>query len=356
VRVVDLAEQRRQHPGRGSRLIGPVMERAIGEALDADGQILILLNRRGYACDISCPDDRCGWVMICDQCDVTMVFHRHGGLPSGGFLRCHHCLSEQRMPRTCPDCRRRLTRFGFGTQRVEEDLARTFPQLVLGETMLRLDSDTMRSARHYHDALRRFGTGQVRALVGTQMIAKGLDYPGVRVVGVINADTALNLPDFRAAERTFQLVSQVAGRCGRGRSPGRVIVQTFHPDTAAIALAAAHDYRTFADRELAERRRCSLPPVTRLARIIARDEDHRRARELATRVADDLRSTLPPGVRLRGPSPCPIARIAGRYREQLELMADSAALLQQALAGARSRELLRPGAAMAIDVDPIALL
>jgi primosomal protein N' (replication factor Y) len=222
--------------------------------------------------------------------------------------------------------------------------------------MLRLDSDTMRSAGDYYDALERFGRGDVRMLVGTQMIAKGLDYPGVRLVGVVNADTAVHLPDFRAGERTFQLVSQVAGRAGRGDSAGQVIVQTFQPGMPAIALAAAHDYETFAAAEIRDRRRLDLPPITRLARIIVRDEDPVRAAADASEVVDRLRPLLTPDVRLRGPAPCPIARIAGRHRHEAELIGRTAAALQSVIAAARSAGVLKAGAKMAIDVDPVTLM
>jgi primosomal protein N' (replication factor Y) len=239
---------------------------------------------------------------------------------------------------------------------VEEELAARFPQLREGETMLRLDSDAMQNAKDYHAALERFGRGEVSLLVGTQMIAKGLDFPGVELVGVINADTAINLPDFRAAERTFQLVNQVAGRSGRGREPGRVIVQTFNPGMPAIRFAAAHDYEGFARAELADREQCGLPPYARMARIVVRDADHIRCVTTAKQFAADIRPLLGPEIRLRGPSPCPIARIAGKHRQQIELLAPTATALLAALTAARNAGFLHPGAAMAVDVDPIALL
>jgi primosomal protein N' (replication factor Y) len=340
VRVVDFVEERRRRRDRRIHLLGPTLEGAIGRALEGGGQVLILLNRRGYASYIACPSPACGWCMTCPHCDVNVVYHRSGAVPAGGYVRCHHCLTEQRLPAGCPDCRRRLSTLGFGTQRVEEELTAKFPVLELGRTMLRLDSDTMSSARDYHDALDRFADGSVRALVGTQMIAKGLDYPGVRLVGVVNADTAVNLPDFRAAERTFQLVSQVAGRCGRGTAAGAVVVQTLHPEMPAIRLAAAHDFEGFAAGELEERRRCGLPPVTRLARIVVRHEDHDRAVTLAEQLAHGLGRLELGGAVVRGPAPCPIGRIAGRFRHQVELIAPDAAVLQRALTAARRTGLL----------------
>jgi primosomal protein N' (replication factor Y) len=356
VTVVDFAEQRKHRKDRRVHLIGPVMEHAIGRTLEGGGQVLILLNRRGYASYITCPDAACGWVMNCEDCDVTVVYHRAAQLPTGGYVQCHHCGREQKLPATCPDCGRKVNTFGYGTQRVEEELARKFPGLELGRNMLRLDSDTMRSAANYYDALERFGAGEVRLMLGTQMIAKGLDYPMVRLVGVINADTAINLPDFRASERTFQLVSQVAGRSGRGEAAGMVVVQTFHPEAPAIRLAAEHDYEAFAAIELEERRRCGLPPYTRMARVIVRDEDHVKAIAGAERLAEGLRRLAGPDVRLRGPAPCPIARIAARHRQHVELLAPTAAALQTLLAAARREGLIHAGMEMAVDVDPVALL
>jgi primosomal protein N' (replication factor Y) len=359
VHVVDFAAERRKRTDKRVHLLGPVLEEAVGRTLASGAQALLLLNRRGYANYIACPDQRCGWVMTCDHCDVTMVHHKHGSLPSGGFVRCHHCDAEQRLPKVCPDCGRKISTFGLGTQRVEEELARKFPQLDAPGAMARVDSDTMRSAKDFHDVLGRFGDGSIRVLVGTQMIAKGLHYPNVRLVGVINADTAINLPDFRATERTFQLVSQVAGRSGRGEGPdgsGVVIVQSFHTQTPAIQLAAAHDYPSFARREIEERKACGLPPTTRMARIVVRDEDHVRAFEGAKRASEGLRGLAGASIRVRGPAPCPISRIAGYHRQQVEILAATAKELQELLTSARNRGIIAAGSGMAIDVDPIALL
>jgi primosomal protein N' (replication factor Y) len=369
VRVVDFAEERRKRTDRRVHLLGPILEGALGRVLDGGGQAILLLNRRGYANYIACPDARCGWVMACDDCDATMVYHRAtlpagaAGFARGGFVRCHHCEAEQRLPPTCPTCGRRTITFGLGTQRVEEELARTFAQLEAGRTMARVDSDAVRGAREIHDILARFGAGELRVLLGTQMIAKGLDFPGVRLVGVVNADTAINLPDFRAAERTFQLIAQVAGRCGRGDAgPGsaaggaEVIVQSFNPHVPAIRLAAAGDYESFARLELTERRRLGLPPCARMARVVVRDPDLARCAERARLMAAHLRDAAPASVRVRGPAACPIARIAGRHRQQIELLAERAAPLHETLAAARNAGILRPGEATAIDVDPIALL
>ncbi|TVQ31413.1 MAG: primosomal protein N' [Phycisphaeraceae bacterium] len=359
VEVIDFAEERRARPWRENRvsLIGPRMEKAIGRALDADGQVILLLNRRGYANYICCPDHRCGWVMTCDDCDAATVYHRDKRLPAGGYVRCHHCLAQQRLPAVCPRCGKTVNTFGMGSQRVEEELAMRFPQLVPDETMLRLDSDNVTSGRLWSELLQRFGSGEVKLLVGTQMIAKGLDFPNVRLVGVVNADTAINLPDFRSAERTFQLISQVAGRAGRcAERRGYVIVQTFSPEAPPIRYAANHDYVGFADEELALRERAGLPPATRMARIVVRHKDLVKATGMARAVADALRRGAGSEVHIRGPMPCPISRISGQHRIAVELIARSAAPIQSAIARARSEGALRSDAHTAVDVDPIALL
>src|ERR1041385_5087882 len=183
---------------------------------------MLLLNRRGFANFIACPDHNCGWIKTCDHCDVAMVYHKDAELPKGGLVRCHYCSFENLLPAHCPVCGKKVAPFGLGTQRVEEEIAAKFPAIKT----IRMDSDSMRTAADYQRSLDAFKRGEARLLVGTQMIAKGLDFPNVRVVGVISADTALALPDFRAAERTFQLVCQVAGRSGRGEHGGWVIVQT----------------------------------------------------------------------------------------------------------------------------------
>lgn len=360
VEIVDLADERRARgAGTAERLLGPRLELALQRCLAEDGQALLLLNRRGFASYTVCADPACGWILSCAHCDVSLVHHRDRRIAAGGFARCHHCLTETRLPTACPRCGRALRQLGLGTQRAVEELEAGFPDLRDGVTMLRIDSDSMHGARDLHESLDRFGRGEIRVLLGTQMIAKGLDFPRVRLVGVLNADTAANLPDFRASERTFQLVSQVAGRSGRTTDPlgpARVIVQSFRPDMTAIRLAAGHDYETFAEGELEERIACGLPPATRMARIVTRDEELERSLSLAHAVADGLRRRAPAAIRVIGPAPCPIPRIADRFRHQVEILGPSAGEIHRLLTDARSEGVLTPGRAMAIDVDPIALL
>lgn len=374
VRIVDLAQERRNRVVDAHRqhAIGPILEDHIAQALKrpiADGgQVLLLLNRRGFAHYVCCADQKCGWKLECDQCTATMVFHKNrlpqGRSGSGGYLKCHHCLSMQELPVQCPRCAKRLILFGSGTQRLEDELKAKFGIDTEGGAggLLRLDSDTMHSAKDYFSALERFRTGQVRMLIGTQMIAKGLDFPNVSLVGVISADTALATPDFRAGERAFQLVAQVAGRAGRASAGGRVIVQTMEPEHPAILAAAKHDYRSFADAELEFRRAFGLPPVGRMARLIFRDEDPEKAGKRAWEVSREIQSIrADPRAELgelstKGPMDAPMARVAGFYRVAIELLAPSAGQIQKVLTALRSRGLVKSDASCAVDVDPISML
>jgi primosomal protein N' (replication factor Y) len=358
VEIVDMAEERRARPGSDHHLhaIGPRLEFELQRTLDEGGQAILLLNRRGFASYIHCPSS--GWLMTCPYCDVTMVFHKADRLRPGGVVRCHHCHAEAALPKACPDCGGRLSLFGAGTQRLEAEIERKFPALVEGDTLLRLDSDTMRTAADYFTALDRFGAGEVRVLVGTQMIAKGLDFPMVRLIGVVHADSALHLPDFRSAERTFQLIAQVAGRAGRSAESweSRVIVQTWCPGDDAIRSAAAHDYVGFAERELAQRTRAGLPPATRMVRIVFRDSSPDEARAAARKVYDAATALKIPGLRVRPPAPCALSRIAGFARVALDMIAPKAETIQTVLRELRAHKLVKSDGAMAVDVDPIALL
>jgi len=358
VEVVDLLDdqrRRRQTGDRGVHLLSERMEQALRQTVKDGGQAMLLLNRRGFANYIACPDRNCGWVMQCELCDVNMVYHKDRRVPAGGVMRCHYCGFENRLPNACPNCGNNLTVFGLGTQRVEEELGRKMPSVRL----LRMDSDAMRTGRDYQQSLQRFRTGEVDLLVGTQMIAKGLDFPNVRLVGVVSADTALNLPDFRAGERTFQLIAQVAGRSGRGETGGLVVVQTFTPTAKPIRFAVEHDYTGFAEWELAHREEAALPPWRRMARIVCRDTDRDRANEAADALSEalgEVNQEEGTGAVLLGPMYPPIERIAGFFRVQIEIIASDAGRLQRLLGAARRRGALRSDAHMAVDVDPVALL
>ena len=356
VEVVDMAIERKQR--KGINLISQRLEQALRKTFTDQGQALLLLNRRGWAHYIACPDPACGWLMNCHYCDAMMVYHRDRQLPTGGLLRCHHCRAEQLLPRQCPLCSKKVVIFGEGTQRLEYEVEKKLPNI----RMLRMDSDSMRTGRDYQETLEKFGRGDVDLLVGTQIIAKGLDFPNVRLVGVISADLSLHMPDFRASERTFQLIAQVAGRAGRGEHAGLVIVQSYQPDDPAVAMACQHDFDSFAQRELTIRQQAALPPYARMARIVVRDQQPAKVEKHATRLTEHLcqvSEKLNHRVQVQGPAPCPIARIAGYHRRQIELIAPgptAARDIQDLLATLRQAKLLVSDAHTAVDVDPVALV
>jgi primosomal protein N' (replication factor Y) len=292
-----------------------------------------------------------------------MTYHRSAGVHAHGAtsgegvhtgqMHCHYCLAVNPLPAKCPACSHKLSLFGLGTQRVEEELARKFPGLAFA----RVDSDSMRGSRDYERLLAQFGNGEIKVMLGTQMIAKGLDYPNVTLVGVISGDTALSLPDFRASERTFQLITQVAGRAGRGDAPGRVVLQTFMPDDPTIRAALKQDYAGFAKTELAARKELNFPPYSRMVRIILRDQELEKLSALGDELAGDLRVAIGSrAVDMRGPSPCAISRISGYLRSQILLISTKASLLQEVLAEVRRKGALGKTDRIAVDVDPVSLL
>jgi primosomal protein N' (replication factor Y) len=253
VHIVDMRNEKWQ--GSSQPLLSHTLEHVASDALKRGEQVIFFLNRRGFATYVHCR--RCGFVLKCMRCHVPMTFYK-----GGGTVLCHHCNQRQAAPQNCPSCAVPGIRFsGIGTERIEEELRRKFREFALA----RMDSDTMRGRGAHHRTLDAFKRGDVKILLGTQMIAKGLDFPGVTLVGVISADTALHLPDFRSAERTFQLIAQVAGRAGRGERGGQVIVQTHNPDHYAVQAGARHDYKAFADHELEHREKRVIPPIRALS-------------------------------------------------------------------------------------------
>ncbi|MEO0512636.1 MAG: primosomal protein N' [Planctomycetota bacterium] len=367
VEIVDLREERRRDPetARRMRAIGPRLAYEMTRTLAAGSQVVLLVNRRGFARYLTCPDPACGWTLGCDRCSVRLVTHRDASIARGQFARCHHCHAESLRPDRCPDCGKRLVGLGIGTQRVEQELAERFAAadlgdgrrgLVLGGTFDRVDTDTVRRGRAFFETLDRFERGETRVLLGTQMIAKGLDFPGVRLVGIVDADTSLALPDFRASERTFQLVSQVAGRAGRRDAEGLVLVQTMDPTSDPIVHAAAHDYDAFAEEELALRESCDLPPRWRMVRIVSRDADPDRAKAANQAMADRAAAHAGDALRVVGPAECVIARINEQHRFATEITAADPRHLQAVV-----RALVADGSVLsdsktAIDVDPVSLL
>jgi primosomal protein N' (replication factor Y) len=352
---------------KGVNLISARLAHLLRYTVQTGKQAILLLNRRGYSNFVYCVS--CQEPIHCKYCDTTMTYHRSTPVEQAGYvggkiekgihtgqLHCHYCLAVSPLPAQCPTCGKKLTLFGLGTQRVEEEIRRLMPELKYA----RVDSDAMRSGSDYESILRQFSAGEIQVLLGTQMIAKGLDYPNVTLVGVVSADTALALPDFRSAERTFQLITQVAGRAGRGDSPGRVLVQTFLPNDPTIQLAIRQDYPAFAERELANRKQVELPPFARMVRIVIRDEDqeklHKLSEELAATLQGAMQKLKDTTIRLRGPMPCPISRIAGFYRNQIVLQSPRAEMLQELLKAVRGEASIWRPESIAVDVDPISLL
>lgn len=347
VATIDLRVEFANRSSRGA--VSRSLHRAIDEALREDGQVILLLNRRGYSTHIQCP--ACGHVVKCPACDLALTHHR-----ANEQVVCHYCDFSTPAPVRCPDCTFDGIRFqGFGTERLEAEIQGRFPNVPV----VRMDSDTMQRPGSHEAALNRFRSGEVKILLGTQMIAKGLDFPNVTLVGVINADTTLHFCDLRAAERTFQLVTQVAGRTGRGAKGGRVLVQTFSPDHYAILAAIHHDYAKFAAAELPSRQAHLYPPFASLIRFIARSESEVLTSDFAEAVTTKLRESVEAANiehRVLGPAPCPIAKLRGLFRYHALLSSPDGAALRAAVR--KVMDALEPveGLQWIVDVDPVDLL
>ncbi len=343
VDIIDMREEVSSR--RGFHPLSRRLEYLVRQAVARGEQVMLLLNRRGFSTYIHCR--RCGYVLKCARCDITMTFHRQTQ-----STLCHYCHRRLAPPTSCPECGADTMRYlGMGTEKVEENLH----QLCPAETIARMDSDSMRSKSAYARVLGAFRRGEIDILVGTQMIAKGLDFPNVTLVGVVSADSALNLPDFRASERTFQLLTQVAGRAGRGPKGGRVVIQTFNPGNYSIQCARTHDYVSFAREELRHRRELHYPPYSRLARILIEGAEPDGVARKARRLADMLQG--PPqleNVEMLGPAPAPISVIRNKHRWHIVLKAANVKVLHQVLAPL-SRELGRRKEQVIVDVDPSSL-
>jgi primosomal protein N' (replication factor Y) len=343
VEVVSLA----RHAGgpTGHAFFTAPLVRALEETLAAGGQAILFLNRRGFAPALAC--ESCGEAVRCPRCSVALVHHR-----GTRMLRCHYCDHAAEMPTACPACGGRLVLLGIGTEQVEAAVREAFPGAKVG----RLDRDvaTGQSAERVLDRLRR---RDIDVLVGTQMVAKGHDFPGVTLVGVLAADASLHMPDFRAAERTFQLLCQVAGRAGRGEEPGRVVVQALAPNHHAIRLAATHDAVAFCLIEAPRREELGYPPFGRLAAVVVDGPDETRTERAAEGIGRSARDAAGPEVVVLGPAPAPLARLRGRWRFRLLLRSRKLAALRACLAALEPALAdLPPRVRAAIDVDPISML
>ncbi|HEX6960315.1 MAG TPA: primosomal protein N' [Lacipirellula sp.] len=344
VMIVDLRDPA-QSKFSGGAITRP-LHQAMTAALRDGGQVMLLLNRRGFSTHIQCP--ACGYVLKCEHCDLALTFHREKAV-----ALCHYCDYEAQPPRACPDCKSPAIRYGgLGTQKLEAEVRVRFPEY----RSARMDVDSMRKRGSHDDVLSAFHRGEINILLGTQMIAKGLDFPNVTLVGVINADTALHLPDFRAAERTFQLIAQVAGRTGRGKRGGRVIVQTLNPEHPAIVAAVRHDFSKFAAHELALRQAAHYPPFSAMVRLVVRGPAEAIARETANHLGQRLRKAFAvrelASVRVLGPGAAPISRLRGDHRFQLQLQGPEIAQLREVVVDAQKGLTLPEDVYCTVDVDP----
>jgi primosomal protein N' (replication factor Y) (superfamily II helicase) len=331
----------------GPALLSPRLAGLVEAALARGEQVLLFLNRRGHSRVVEC--EACGFAARCPHCDVSLTYHSTRRL----FL-CHYCEHSEEARPSCPACGHPFFRYKVaGTQRIERELGQLFP----GSPVHRLDSDSARTRGHTETVLDGFARGEPGILLGTQLVAKGHDFAGVTLVGVLNADTSLHVPDFRASERTFQILTQVAGRAGRGDRPGHVILQTRHPDHPALLAAAFHDYAGFAEAELVVREAAGYPPATRLVSFLASSPREDRVIETIDRVAEWARAAVDPSgdVEVLGPAPHVLMRLRGRFRWHVTLRSRqrrhlllSAVRLWETV----EREKVPAGVKVAVDVDP----
>lgn len=385
VEVVDLKEERMDLPPlpggpgedrvrerdrlMGEALLSSTLKNAVIDTLDRGEQVILFINRRGSSSFILCFD--CGQRLTCPNCSVSLVHHRrptahkvdrfYGEPGEGGYVLCHYCGYHQPLPEVCPSCRGvRVTPFGSGTEQVEEAMGSLFPKA----RSMRLDSDVMTGRKSWYRSLDLIARGRVDIVVGTQLVAKGHDLPGVTLVGVVLADLTLNMPDFRSSERTFQMLTQVAGRAGRGKRPGRVIIQTFQPENYSVRLAVAQDYPGFYAEEAAVRRALFYPPFSRLANFRLQGLDREAVRKASSLLAGKAKRkavtrAFKDKVRVLGPAPAPIARIRGKHRWMFLVKAVSPAVLTafcEALQAALGKSDLPPSVSMEIDRDPASMM
>jgi primosomal protein N' (replication factor Y) len=345
---VELVDLRVHRPDPDSLLTAPLAA-AVGETLERGEQVILFLNRRGFHTFVLCVS--CGHAFRCPSCSVSLTYHRQRDR-----LLCHYCGHSERVPVACPSCAatESISRRGLGTERVADAIVARFPRARIG----RLDRDAAVGTA-IEKVLGRMARGELDILVGTQMVAKGHDFPGVTLVGVLLADTGLSLPDFRASERTFQLLTQVAGRAGRGERPGRVLIQSYRVDAVAVAAAREHDYRRFSDSELAAREELDYPPFGHLAAIRLDGPDGREVESEAARLAERARGMVPAdrGVTVLGPSEAPLARLKGRTRWHMWLRArerrDLRAFLRALVPAGQARS---GSVRLTVDVDPVSAL
>ncbi|HZP34576.1 MAG TPA: primosomal protein N' [Candidatus Acidoferrales bacterium] len=346
VQIADLRDDfRRTH---STTSISQQLREAIARELASGKQAIVLINRRGYSWFVLCRS--CGATILCENCSIALTYHK-----KRQCVACHYCGFTRRVPRACPKCNSEHIYFvGAGAEQVEEYLRKVFPSARIA----RLDRDAVRSKRAFAQVLSAFAAGKVDILVGTQMVAKGHDFHGVTLVGVASADAQLGFPDFRAAERTFQLLTQVAGRAGRGTLPGQVIVESYHPEHYAIQMAVCQDYPAFFEKELYFRRLLHYPPVVALASVLVRAAKLETAIQWARQIEKFFESQKPPEIKILGPAAAPLARLKGEYRFHFLLKSSRRAslnrILSKCLAFCAEKEI--PDRAVLVDVDPVNLM
>jgi primosomal protein N' (replication factor Y) len=347
VRIVDMRQTLRR--GKVIPIFSPQLKEAIEQRLERQEQTILFLNRRGYSTSLQCP--LCGYVAGCPNCSISLTYHRQDQK-----LRCHICAHTEAVPAVCPNeqCRNPAIRYaGLGTQKVEETLAKLFPQARIK----RMDSDAMKRKDDFRRALADFRVGKIDILLGTQMIAKGLHFPNVTLVGIIFADMALHQPDFRAGERTFQLLTQVAGRAGRGDVEGEVFVQAFTPFHPAIQFARRHDFTGYYDQELGFREQLKYPPFSRIALLTLKGRNEEKVKFSAEHLKREVEKAVAgiKGLILAGPAPAPLLRAETFYRYQIMLRAQRMSGLSQRLARLHQELVLPEDVSLSIDIDPVAL-
>ncbi len=353
VEIVNMAQERKRYPGQDVSIISKTLQQKIAEKLSRKEQIIVLQNRRGFSTYIKCKD--CGYIEKCEHCEITLTYHSRGHR-----LRCHYCNFNKMAPTVCPNCQGHDILYrGIGTQKVEEQINKLFPEA----RVVRMDLDTTRGKWAHDKILTDFGKGKFDILLGTQMIAKGLDFHNVTLVGVISADTSLLLPDFRSTERTFQLLTQVSGRAGRKQMQGEVLIQTYSPDNVGLKFAKSHDFKSFFYNELPMRQQLTYPPFGRLVYILFKGENEDTVKETADTFFDKLNFPDSSG-KIFGPSPSPLLKIQDQYRWQLIIKSDKKKdpsgkfiikCLTDALTFYKSGRKKR-GVKISIDIDPISLL
>ena len=346
---VDIVDMREELRKANRSMFSTLLYEKITDRLDKGEQSVLFLNRRGYSSFVMCRD--CGYVLNCSHCDISLTYHRTQGL-----LKCHYCGYEQTVPKKCPECNSEHIRyFGTGTQKVEEEIMKILPSA----RVIRMDVDTTSRKGAHERLLSEFGEGKADILLGTQMIAKGLDFPNVTLVGVLTADTMLHLPDFRASEKTFQLLTQVSGRAGRHEIPGEVVIQTYTPEHYSVELASLHDYETFYNQEMMVRKMHSYPPFYYLALVTVSHPELMKVVAVTEKIAAFLRNKLSAKTTILGPVASPIPRINDRYRYQCMVKYKSESNLSNVLKTIEERyqhEISKKELAITIDLNPYMMM